>query len=118
MLATLHEAELELDVDGVPEPNPERDAAILRIAQEAVHNALRHAGATHVHVHLSCAADRPALDVTDDGRGFVPADPELRSRHLGLTSMEQRAHELGGHLVIRSAPGDGTSVRLYLGGRP
>ena len=52
------------------------------------------------------------LLVTDDGTGFDPADPELRSRRLGLTSMEERAQRLGGSLEIRSAPGAGTTVRL------
>ena len=52
------------------------------------------------------------VEVSDDGIGFAPANPELRSRHLGLTSMEERALELGGRLEIRSAPGKGTTVRL------
>ena len=52
------------------------------------------------------------LEVADDGAGFDPADPELRSRRLGLTSMEERAQRLGGTLEIRSAPGAGTTVRL------
>ena len=45
------------------------------------------------------------MQVSDDGIGFDPADPELRSRHLGLTSMEERARELGGRLELSSAPG-------------
>jgi signal transduction histidine kinase len=53
-----------------------------------------------------------ALEVADDGSGFEPADPALRSRSLGLTSMEERAKRLGGRLEIRSAPGSGTTVRL------
>jgi len=52
------------------------------------------------------------LEVSDDGTGFDPADPELRARRLGLTSMEERAQRLGGSLEIRSAPGAGTTVRL------
>jgi signal transduction histidine kinase len=44
--------------------------------------------------------------------GFEPNRPEVRSRHLGLTSMEERAGELGGRVEIRSAPGRGTTVRL------
>ena len=48
--------------------------------------------------------------------GFVPADPELRSRRLGLTSMEERARRLGGRLEVRSSPGAGTAVRLEVGG--
>jgi signal transduction histidine kinase len=54
------------------------------------------------------------VEVTDDGIGFDPERPELRSRHLGLTSMEERARELRGRLRIRSAPGAGTTVRIEL----
>ena len=54
------------------------------------------------------------VEVTDDGVGFDPDRPELRSRHLGLTSMEERARELRGRLRIRSAPGAGTTVRIEL----
>jgi signal transduction histidine kinase len=54
------------------------------------------------------------VEVTDDGIGFDPESPDLRSRHLGLTSMEERARELDGRLRIRSAPGDGTTVRVEL----
>ena len=50
------------------------------------------------------------LEVSDDGAGFDPSAPELRSRHLGLTSMEERARRLGAQLEIRSAPGEGTTV--------
>jgi two-component system, NarL family, sensor kinase len=50
--------------------------------------------------------------VADDGFGFDPGDPELRSRHLGLTSMEERARELGGTLTLSSELGTGTKVSL------
>ena len=50
--------------------------------------------------------------MSDDGVGFQPDDPELRSRRLGLTSMEERAGRLGGRLEIHSAPGRGTEVKL------
>jgi signal transduction histidine kinase len=85
------------------------DREVLRIAQEALHNAVRHAGARHVTIRL-----RPGtLEVADDGTGFDPTDPELRSRHLGLTSMEERARRLGGQLAIDSSAA-GTTVRLQM----
>ena len=102
------EVELELEVEGAPPPDP----ALLRIAQEALQNALRHAGASRVAVRLRADAARVVLEVSDDGAGFDPAAPELRSRRLGLSSMEERARRLGGVLEIRSAPGEGTTVRL------
>ena len=92
------------------------ELAILRIANEALHNAVRHAGAAHVTVSLTGADGTLVLDVSDDGSGFDPERPELRARHLGLTSMEERARELGGHLEIRSAPGSGTTVVLRVEG--
>jgi signal transduction histidine kinase len=115
MVSSVHGIEVTLHVGGhaLSEPDPPRDAELLRIANEAVHNAVRHAGADHVTVELSGTGDSPlTLSVTDDGAGFDPADPELRSRHLGLTSMEERAGELGGTLEIASSAGRGTTVRL------
>jgi signal transduction histidine kinase len=104
--------EVELELDGVPPAEMSRDRELLRIAQEALQNALRHAGARHVAVRLADGEGRLRLEVADDGAGFEPGDPELRSRRLGLTSMEERAVRLGGRLDIRSAPGAGTTVRL------
>jgi signal transduction histidine kinase len=92
--------------------DPARDAEVLRIAQEALQNALRHAGASRIAVSLGHADGRLLLEVSDDGAGFDPEDPALRSRRLGLTSMEERAARVGGRLEIRSRPGAGTSVRL------
>ncbi len=63
-------------------------------------------------VRLRAGPARTTVEVVDDGRGFDPGDPELRSRHLGLTSMEERARELGGQLAVESRPGAGTIVRL------
>ncbi len=122
MLRRVHGTEIELDVDDAPEADDRlpvdgtRDLAILRIANEALHNALRHAGAGHVAVLLSDGGGTLVLEVSDDGVGFEPGRAELRSRHLGLTSMEERARELGGQLQISSAPGAGTMVRLELAG--
>ena len=93
-----------------------RDFAVLRIAHEALHNALHHAQAEHVSVRLTHPPGAVVVEVCDDGVGFEPQRPELRSRHLGLTSMEERAREIGGRLEIHSAPGAGTTVRLEIAG--
>jgi signal transduction histidine kinase len=112
MLGRAHGMEIDLraegpvDVDG----DHERQLAILRIAHEALHNALRHAGAQRILVRMTAHV----VEVIDDGIGFDPGRPQVRSRHLGLTSMEERARELGGHLEIDSNPGAGTTVRLTL----
>ncbi len=85
---------------------------MLRIAQEALGNALRHAGADEIDVRLSGEDGRLVLTVADDGCGFDPAGPEVRGQRLGLTSMEERATELGGTLQVSSTLGSGTTVRL------
>jgi signal transduction histidine kinase len=119
MLRRLHRVEIEVDIDdtiGAPAPGAagggSRDQEILRVAQEALQNAIRHAAPHRLGVRLGRHDGRLELEVTDDGAGFDPTEPELRSRRLGLTSMEERAQRLGGTLEIRSAPGAGTTVRL------
>jgi signal transduction histidine kinase len=104
--------ELVLELEGEPPRDPDRDRELLRIAQEALHNALRHAGASRVVLRLAAGDGRVVLEVRDDGCGFDPAAPAVRGRRLGLTSMEQRAQRVGGRLAIDSADGTGTTVRL------
>ena len=112
MLRRLHRVDIDLDVEDDAGSGGPRDLEVLRVAQEALQNAVRHAAPGRLGVRLSRRDGRLALEVSDDGAGFDPGDPELRSRRLGLTSMEERAQRLGGTLEIRSAPGAGTTVRL------
>ena len=115
MVARTHGTDIELDVDPVfSSEGDERELALLRIAHEALHNAVRHAKASHVTVRLAGENGTLVVEVSDDGIGFDPEAPDVRSRHLGLTSMEERARELRGHLRIRSAPGAGTTIRVEL----
>jgi signal transduction histidine kinase len=104
--------EIDLEVDAEIEGDPARDRELLRIAQEALQNALRHARAQHVNVRLTRENGHLLLEVADDGVGFDPDAPELRSRRLGLTSMEERAERIGARLAIESRSGKGTAVRL------
>jgi signal transduction histidine kinase len=116
LLRRMHGTDIELQVDADARIEPgERELAVLRIAHEALHNAVRHARAEHVTVRVGGANGALVVEVTDDGIGFDPDSADLRSRHLGLTSMEERARELSGRLRIRSAPGAGTTVRIELG---
>ena len=112
VLRRLYEREISLDAPDGLAGDPERDLQVLRIAEEALANALRHANAEHVAVSLDGGPRSLVLQVVDDGAGFDPSAAGLRSRRLGLTSMEERARRLGGRLEIRSEPGRGTAVRL------
>jgi signal transduction histidine kinase len=114
MLRRLHHVEIEVDIDDSvgASGGSGRDREVLRVAQEALQNAIRHAGPHRLGVRLGRHDGRLRLEITDDGAGFDPTVPELRARRLGLTSMEERAQRLGGTLEIRSAPGAGTTVRL------
>ena len=83
------------------------------MAQEAMHNALRHADATRIDVTLTVDVGIAILQVTDNGVGFAPAST-VAGRRLGLTSMRERAQAAGGTLTVTSEPGGGTTVRLVV----
>ncbi|MEA2155454.1 MAG: hypothetical protein QOE11_1594 [Solirubrobacteraceae bacterium] len=110
VLRRTHEQEIVLEVEGSSPVAAAVETDIFRIAQEALHNALRHARAALIEVRLCCEPGRVRLVVSDDGAGFDPA--AVRSRSLGLTTMAERARAAGAALEIRSAPGEGTTVRL------
>src|SRR5690242_11024119 len=100
---------IELRVGEVPRLEPAPATQVLRIAQEALGNALRHAEASRIDVRLENGDGRLVLSVTDDGCGFDPS--AVRGQRLGLTSMDERATELGGTLTVSSGE-SGTVVRL------
>jgi len=80
----------------------EVEIAIFRIAQEAIHNALRHAKADHIEVVLACPDETVVLQVIDDGAGF---DPSSVVRGMGLNTMHHRTDALEGEFTLSSAPG-------------
>jgi signal transduction histidine kinase len=90
---------------------------LLRIAQEAITNAVRHSAAQTIAVSLVCESEVITLNVTDNGNGFVPAEA-LSSGigHFGLRGLRGRAAKIGGDLQILSAPGQGTSIRIVVNG--
>jgi signal transduction histidine kinase len=113
MLQRVHGVKVRVDADSEAlHIEPAAAGEILRIVEEALHNAVRHAEADTVTVRLHGAERALRVEVVDDGVGFDPTDPELRSHHLGLTSMEERARELGGRLTLAASPGNGTVVSL------
>jgi signal transduction histidine kinase len=100
----------------VPALTEARQQAVYRIAQEAVHNALRHAAAARVDVSMLSHNGSVVLEVRDDGAGFDPSSAlgsaQGSGRRLGLASMRERARAAGGRLDVTSEPGRGTTVRL------
>ena len=94
------------------ELDEERQTVIYRVAQEALTNAGRHAGAEHVNVELTTRDGAAELHVSDDGSGFDPSAD--RDGGLGLEGMAERARLVGGELDLRSSPGAGTELTLRL----
>ncbi len=78
---------------------------VLKVANEAIGNALQHAEPTKIRVLLDTDSAAARLQVTDDGRGFDLAATARTSRRLGLASMRERAETLGGTLQVDTAPG-------------
>jgi signal transduction histidine kinase len=102
--------ELDLDPDAHVEPAVREE--LLRIAREAVGNALRHADCERARVLLR-QDDRLVLEISDDGCGFDPAQPG-NAYGFGLTSMRERTHALGAEFELISHPDDGTTIRVTL----
>jgi two-component system NarL family sensor kinase len=103
--------ETSLDFDPDLRLEPETEALFFRIAQEAVRNAVKHAGAESVTVRVSATEAGARLVVEDDGRGFDPAAAGGEG-HFGLRVLEGLAHDAGGDLEIDSAPGSGARVTV------
>jgi signal transduction histidine kinase len=104
---------VQLKVEGQEvKVSPALGSSLYRIAQEALANVYRHAEASAIDVRLAFRADAVSLEVRDNGCGFSVNSASTGGR--GLRNIHQRADELGGHLEIASAPGEGTAVRVTL----
>jgi signal transduction histidine kinase/HAMP domain-containing protein len=97
-------------MDDEPDAPPALKEAFYRIAQEAIHNTVKHAQANHIDVTLECPDGELRIVLRDDGRGF---DPEASfPGHIGLSSMRERAAKARAHISIESAPGVGTRIEV------
>ncbi|MDB4878910.1 MAG: histidine kinase dimerization and phosphoacceptor region [Gemmatimonadetes bacterium] len=85
-------------------------SVLYRVAQEALRNVVRHAGATQATLRLRTDGGAAVLEVTDDGQGFDVRSAEERRPGMGLFSMRERVALVNGRLVVNSGPGRGTSV--------
>ncbi|MBS1601085.1 MAG: PAS domain S-box protein, partial [Bacteroidetes bacterium] len=100
------------DFSGVPDGvSPEVSINLFRIFQETLTNIARHACAGRVEVLFRAEGRRLRLIVRDDGRGIDPEEIRAR-RTLGLLGMKERAYSIGGHLEVRSQPGQGTTIKV------
>jgi signal transduction histidine kinase len=110
---------VELAVDGAAGLDQQSETLVYRVAQEAIRNVIAYADARSVRVELAAGAATTRLVVADDGRGF---GPETRARraadgHLGLSLLEELAHQSGSLLDVRSSEGGGTTVELEVPAR-
>jgi len=124
MVAALQEEAARIDAGGevqclfdvsdeIESFEPDVELMVIRIVQEAINNALKHAVATKVVLAVHFSKDLFRLEVRDDGKGFV-IDPHAPWNGLGLHSMQERSRVVGMHLVIRSKVGEGTCVELTM----
>ena len=107
-LEARHRISVEADLCDEPQAPLEAKEALYRIAQEALHNTVKHARARNVEIRMSCSPDGLIIEISDDGVGF-DAKGEFPG-HLGLRSMRERASRLGGTLEVQAAPDEGTHI--------
>jgi signal transduction histidine kinase len=106
---------MRLEIDGLKQRlHPDLENTCFRIAQEAITNVVRHAGAKHASVRVHCNAERLKLSVSDDGRGMSPQDLAMQAsgEKLGLVGMRERVRALGGELRLSSRAGTCVEIDL------
>ena len=107
--------EVRVDIDSCPLP-AHVEVALYRIAQEAMQNVVKHAGATEVVLELAAVPGGARLVVRDNGCGFEPGatHPDVAPHAYGLIGMRERAELIGARLEVRSASGVGTTIEVEL----
>jgi PAS domain S-box-containing protein len=104
--------EVIADEASIPRLKPSAEESLYRIAQEALHNVVKHAHARRVEIKMGVEDGHLVLQVCDDGDGFDTS--QVPAGHMGLSTMGQRAAALGGEYRVRSKPGEGTAVSVRL----
>src|SRR5438094_5416558 len=113
-LRRIHQAAIEARIDEAEPLPPDQQLGILRIAQEALHNAVKHAGPVPIRLDLRQTGDATRLVVSDEGAGFGIQTMSRTRRTVGLHAMRERAHAMGANLTIERRPGGGSVIRLIL----
>jgi signal transduction histidine kinase len=111
-LGARYRVNIETVLESEPDISIPVKEALYRIAQEAMHNAVKHASPRTIWLRLGWQADVVTLEVADDGKGFDAS--RSFPGHLGLKSMPERAERLGGRVTVTSTPGTGTCVRATI----
>lgn len=108
---------VELEAPEEIQLQPAVEAQVIRVVQEALTNIRKHAHASRAQIRFQREGGATVVSVVDDGRGFDLAGVEAASgMRFGLLTMRERAESIGGTLVIDTAPGKGTTVRLRIPG--
>jgi signal transduction histidine kinase len=102
---------VDVHVSGEEDASRPAVALVWRVAQEAVRNVARHAGATRMSLTMRRQDESLVLEVVDDGRGFVPGGGPADDR-FGLRAAHSLVREHGGTMEVESTPGSGTTVRM------
>ena len=106
---------VRFSTENIPENlDPEIQTTCFRIAQEAITNALRHAGATQIDVDLRCENGKLRLLIRDNGIGFDVESAQAQTVGLGLFGIKERAALVGGRVKIVSSPKKGTTIEVFL----
>jgi signal transduction histidine kinase len=104
-----------VEVSGIAQPlTSAEEHHLLRIAQEAMTNAVKHGNPRHIWLTLRYQPDSVALTIRDDGKGFMPQMVSADGGHFGLHGMQARAQKLRARLTITSQPGAGTTIEVIL----
>ncbi|WP_158748554.1 sensor histidine kinase [Acidobacterium sp. S8] len=108
------DVQARVQVSGTFRPlNPNMEAELLRIGQEAMTNIVRHAEARHADVTLLFQENRLRMTIQDDGRGFEGSPEEYRKNgHFGITGMRERAEQIGARFTVTSKQDEGTAIQV------
>ncbi len=112
VLRRIGHAEIAISAPDYSPQSPAVERTVFRIIQESLNNVMKHAEAKRVDVQITTIDRMLRVSVTDDGTGFNVDDAQIRGQRLGITSMRERAEELGGSLRIKSERGKGTRVEF------
>lgn len=112
VLRTRYQLAVQAELDSEPDLSLDQKEALYRVAQEALHNTVKHARASTVTFRLIAQANEIVLEMRDDGKGFDATGSF--PGHLGLRSMLERMSRVDGTLTIKSIPGEGTCIKAKL----